>query len=211
MTHRLGWMAWATGTVVLVVVSACGGGAGTDPSPTPPSSPVSSASSPASPTTSSTSASPEDAATAAVVALMRRYFAVLDAVRQDPSLPLSRLSSVMTSVELTTQHRLVEGERQQHLRQTGETAIDRFTVQSVNLDDSVPSAGRVPTVTIDVCWDVSGADLVDKKGHSVVSATRPDRGWARYTVANHHWSTNPSGGWRVADGQDLKRTPCAAS
>jgi hypothetical protein len=142
---------------------------------------------------------------------MHRYFAVLDAVRQDPNLPLSRLNSVMTSVELTTQWHLVEGERRQHLRQTGETAIDRLTVQSVNLDDSGSFTGRVATVTIDVCWDVSGADLVDKKDHSVVSATRPDRGWTRYTVANNHWSANPSGGWRVAGGQDLKRTPCAAS
>lgn len=207
MTHRLGWMTWATGTVVLAAASACGG-TNADPSPAPPSPAISSSTAA---TTSSTPASPEDAAATASVDLVHRYFAVLDAVRQNPALPLSRLRTAMTSTELTTQRRLVQGERQQHLRQTGATAIDQLKVQAVSLDNADPSSGEVPTVTIDVCWDVSSADLVDDKGRSVVSATRPDRGWTRYTVTNHHWSANPSGGWRVAGGHDLKQAPCAAS
>lgn len=142
---------------------------------------------------------------------MRRYFVDLDAVRTNKSIPISRLASAMTSIELTTERRLVMHERQQGLRQTGDTTISDLKVQSVNLNNSDPSTGKVPTVTIDVCWDVSKADLVDKNGQSVVSPSRADRGWTRYTVANYHWSENPSGGWRIADGQDLKQKPCAAS
>jgi hypothetical protein len=117
----------------------------------------------------------------------------------------------MTSIELSAERRLVVHERRQHLRQTGRTRIDQLKVQSVNLDNSDPKLGKVPIVTVDVCWDVSGADLVNKSGHSVVSPSRADRGWTRYTVANYHWSKHRSDGWRVADGQDLRQAPCAAS
>lgn len=141
---------------------------------------------------------------------MRRYFVVLDTVRQDKSVPLARLASTMTSVELSTERRLVTAEREKGLRQTGTTRVDELKVQAIDLENADPSAGKVPTVMIDVCWDVSKADLVGKNGQSVVSPSRADRGWTRYTVANYHWSQNPSGGWRVADGQDLKQTPCAA-
>ena len=96
-------------------------------------------------------------------------------------------------------------------RQTGTTAISELKVQSVNLDNSDPDAGKVPTVVIDVCWDVSKVDVLDKSGKSIVSPTRPDTGWTRYTVANYDYAADPTGGWRVATGQDLKKTPCAAS
>ena len=84
-------------------------------------------------------------------------------------------------------------------------------VQSVTLDNSDPDAGKVPTVVIDVCWDVTKVDVLDKSGKSIVSPDRPDTGWTRYTVANYEYAADPTGGWRVATGQDLKQTPCAAS
>ena len=93
----------------------------------------------------------------------------------------------------------------------GTTAISELKVQSVNLDNSAPDAGKVPTVVIDVCWDVSKVDVLDKSGKSIVSPDRPDTGWTRYTVANYEYAADPTGGWRVATGQDLKQTPCAAS
>jgi hypothetical protein len=84
-------------------------------------------------------------------------------------------------------------------------------VQAVSLDNSDPSAGKVPTVTVDACWDVSNADLIDQSGKSMVSPSRANTGWTRYTVANYHWSESPSSGWRIATSQDLKQTSCAAS
>jgi hypothetical protein len=96
-------------------------------------------------------------------------------------------------------------------RQIGTTANSELTVQSVNLDNSDPSAGEVPTVVIDVCWDVSKVDVLDKSGKSIVSPNRPDTGWTRYTVANYKYAADPTSGWRVATGQDLKQTLCAAS
>jgi hypothetical protein len=116
----------------------------------------------------------------------------------------------MTNIELTTEQRLVTRERQQGDRQIGGTRIAALTVQSVNLDDSDPAAGKVPTVTVDVCWDVSKVDVVDGRGHSIVLPTRPNRAWTRYIVANYAWASSPAAGWRVADGTDLKRPPCAS-
>ena len=204
MKIRLGPISVATGTLLLVAVSACGGNAA-DP---PPSSPTSS--SPSAPTTSASPTSSEAAAAEATL-LVERYFAVLDRLRQDESVPLSELATVATSTQLSAEKHLVSAERSRSLHQTGHTRIRKLTVQSVNLDNADPSAGRVPTVSIDVCWDVSQADLVDANGKSVVSPTRVDRGWTRYTVANYHWKANPSGGWRIASSQTVKQTPCAAS
>jgi hypothetical protein len=205
MKIRLGQISLATGALVLVAVSACGSN-GADPPPSPPAS-----SSPSAPTTSASPTSPSDAAAADASSALHRYFAVLDRVRQDPSVPLSELATVATSTQLDSEKHLVTAERSRSLHQTGATNIRRLTVQSVNLDNSSPAVGKVPTVTIDVCWDVSQADLVDKNGKSAVSSARADRGWTRYTVANYHWNANPSGGWRIASSQDLKQTPCAAS
>jgi len=197
------------GVFVLAALSACGS-SDADPKSAPTTSPAIT-SSPTAETTSPSPSSPSDAATADATALVRSYFTVLDTVRSDPTSAVGRLSSVATSTQLTADKRLVTRERSQGLHQTGVTSIADLVVQSVNLDNSDPPAGRVPTATIDVCWDVSGADLVDKTGASVVSSERVARGWTRYTVANYHWSAKPSGGWRIASSQDLKQAPCAAS
>lgn len=205
MMNRLGLMSWATGALMLAALSACGGN---DPHSSPPPA---SSSSPTAMSSSASPASPSDKAAADAAALVRQYFATLDEVRTKPASSLSELNTVAIGTQLAAQTKLVKEGRQKGLRQVGSTRITQLTVQSVNLDNSDPSAGKVPTVTVDVCWDVSDADLVDKNGQSAVSPDRPDRGWTRYTVANYRWSANPSGGWRIASSQDLKQTPCAAS
>lgn len=206
MINRLGLISWATGTVMLAAVSACGG-SNTDPPPTSePSSP-----SPSSPTTSSSPSSPSDAASAAATDAVRSYFAVVDQLRSDPAVDLKKLKSVATSAQLNAVETLISRQRDEGQRQTGTTALNELEVQSVNLDDSDPKAGKVPTVVIDVCWDVTKVDVLDKSGKSIVSSDRPDTGWTRYTVANYKYAADPTGGWRVATGQDLKQTPCAAS
>lgn len=207
MTRSLGVKAWATGALVLVAVAACAS-CSSDADPAPSPTVDTSASASTSPTASPTSAS--EAASAAAEDVVRRYFVVLDDLRQHPAKPERLLSSVATSTQLAAQKRLIASEREQGLRQVGATGIAEWTVQSVNLDNADPSAGKVPTVTVDVCWDVSGADLVDKSGTSVVSQNRASTGWTRYTVANYHWSENPAAGWRIATSQDLKQMPCAA-
>ncbi len=142
---------------------------------------------------------------------MRNYFAVVDETRSDLASDLTRLKAVAISTQLSAVNALLRRQRDAGQRQVGTTAINDLTVQSVNLDNSAPDAGRAPAVVIDVCWDVSEVDVLDERGKSIVGPDRPDTGWTRYTVANYDYAADPSGGWRVATGQDLKRTPCAAS
>lgn len=125
--------------------------------------------------------------------------------------PLNKLSTVATSTQLSAEETLLRSQRSKGLRQIGDTTVARVKIQTVNLDNSDPAAGKVPTVQVDVCWDVTKVDVVDKNGKSVVSPSRPDTSWTRYTAVNYHYSTDPTRGWRIATGQDLKQKPCAAS
>ena len=166
-----------------------------------------------SPTATASTTSPTDAATAEATAAMtellrrpRRAPAAIHASR--PQEAEDRRD------ERTAQRRADTRQVDSAIRASARSArprISELKVQSVNLDNSDPEAGKVPTVVIDVCWDVSKVDVLDKSGKSIVSPDRPDTGWTRYTVANYDYAADPTGGWRVATGQDLKKTPCAAS
>ncbi len=206
MKIRLRLISWATGTLMLAAVSACGGA-----DPDPPATAEPSSTSPSPSATSASPSSPSDAASADATESLRSYFTVVDELRSDPAAELKKLKSVATSAQLNAVQTLIDRQRDQGQRQTGTTALNELKVQSVNLDNSDPKAGKVPTVVIDVCWDVSKVDVLDKSGKSIVSPDRPDTGWTRYTVANYEYAADPTGGWRVATGQDLKQTPCAAS
>lgn len=206
MKIRLGLISWATGTVMLAAISACGGDDTDPPAPAEPSS-----TSPSSPVTSASPSSPSQSASADATDAIRNYFTVLDQLRNDPAADLKELMSVATSAQLNAVETLIGRQRDEGQRQSGTTAVDELKVQSVNLDNSDPKAGKVPTVVINVCWDVSKVDVLDKSGKSIVSPDRPDAGWTRYTVANYDYAADPTGGWRVATGQDLKKTPCAAA
>jgi hypothetical protein len=205
MNYRLGFRSWAAGALVLAAVTACND-SGSDPGPI--SSPTSASSTPIGP---ASTMSPTDVASTNATDVVRRYYAVLDEVRQNPKLPISKLRQVETGVELDADIRLVRSERSKDLRQIGSAKLVEVKAQSVNLDNSDPRAGKVPTVVVDVCWDVSAVDVVDRSGKSVVTPTRPDQGRTRYMVANYRWTTDPTHGWRVASGQDLELAPCAAS
>ena len=192
MKIRLGLISWATGTLMLAAVSACGA-SDTDPPPdsapssSSPATPTPSAT-PTAPSASATPTSPSDAATADATSAVRNYFAVVDDLRSDPATGLKQLKAVATSVQLNAVETLIRRQRGEGQRQTGTTTISELKVQSANLDNSDPDAGKVPTVVIDVCWDVSEVDVLDKSGKSIVSANRPDTGWTRYTVTNYEYA-----------------------
>lgn len=161
--------------------------------------------------TTSAAPSESDLASQAATDLVHTYYRLRDELRQEPKTSLRRLESVATSTELEAQRTLFQSERDEKVRQTGSTEITVLKVQSINLDNSDPAGGAVPTVEVDVCWDVSDVDILNSAGKSIVSPDRPDTGWIRYTVANYEWDADPAGGWRVATSQDLQRAPCAVS
>ena len=208
MTNTRRFSLLATATAVAIAMGGCASD-GNDPEATP--TPTSSSSSPAPTTTSPTPQSDSEIASQAATAILRQYYDVRNELRQDPSKSLSMLDDVAISTELAAQKNLFTKERKQGLHQTGETKVVELDVQSVNLDNSDPKAGKVPTVQIDLCFDVSNVEVVDKTGKSVISPDRPDTGWIQFLVSNYQWDTDPAGGWRVASSKDIERTPCEAS
>jgi hypothetical protein len=136
--------------------------------------------------------------------MVRQYFETVGQVRQDPKRPASDLDAVASSTQLLAQKNLLKRQRADGLHQVGITQVVRLKVQSVSLDDPA-------TAVIDVCWDVSGVDVVDGDGKSVVTPERKDVGWTRLTVTNATWETAPTDGWRVSGGSDLGKEPCVGS
>jgi hypothetical protein len=118
---------------------------------------------------------------------------------------------VTTGTEASAERSFFRDQRRRGERQAGPTRVAVLKVQSVNLDLTDPASDTVPTVVVDVCWDVSKVDVLGRDGRSILTPKRPDTGWTRYTVVNYRFAADPRGGWRVASGQDLKRTPCVAS
>lgn len=196
--HRV--PAIATSVLALAAVTACAESSPTTTPTTTPTQPVT--------TPSATATSDTEVARAAATNIVHDYFAVLDDLRQDHDQSIHGLTKVATSTQLTAAQRLVENERAKKLKQVGDIRLAETSVENVSLDNSDPKAGKVPTVTIDVCWDVRDVDVVDAAGTSVVSPDRADFGWTRFIVANYHYRTDPATGWRVASGEDLKQTPC---
>lgn len=205
MTNARSARALATAALLLVAVTACAED-GSDP-PTGDSAATNSPT-PITTSTPRTPATDSEVASEAASSAVRTYYVVRDELRQSPTTKLTKLTKVAISGELAAQQALFRRERKDGLHQTGDTEIAELTVQSVNLDNSDPEAGRVPTVQVDVCYDVLGVDILDKKGNSVVTDDRPDTGWIRYLVSNYNFEADPSGSWRVASSQNLERTPC---
>lgn len=195
----------ATAALLLAAVTSCAD-SGSDPEPT--STPTITSTAP-SPSASPTSAS--EIASKGAAEAVRRYYDVRNQLRKDPKQPLDLLKTVAIGTELGTQQNLFKRERNDELHQTGETKVSVLEVQAVNLDNSDPSVGKVPTVQVDVCFDVGDVDLINAGGKSVVSDDRPDTGWQRYIVANYEYHSDPAGAWKVASGQDIGRAPCHAS
>lgn len=206
MTHKRGAIALATAALVLATVASCADN-GNDPE----ASPRPTTSSPAPTTSSPTPQSESEKASEAASTLIADYYATVDKLSQDSNAPLGQLSNVATSLQLSAQRKLLKTQHENGQRQTGNTRVAQIQVQSVNLDNSDPKSGKVPTVEVDVCWDVSDVDVVDADGKSVVAPSRPDAGWTRLTVANYDYKSDPVQGWRVATGQDIERKPCVAS
>jgi hypothetical protein len=208
MKYRLGLRSCATGALVLAAVSACAYG-NSEPADPTTSSPSATAT-PSAPETSARPTPPSEAAASEARRTVRKYFSTIDQLAQNPSANLKALAAVMTSTELNAEKKFLRDQHRRGERQVGDTRLADVKVQSVTLNNSDPGAGKVPTVVVDVCWDVSKVDVLGRDGTSIVNPNRQDTGRTRYTVANYKFAADPSGGWRVAGGQDLEQTPCAA-
>ena len=207
MTNTRRTLALALAALLVCALAGCSD----DPASTTTPTDSTSSSSPSPSSTSSDPPTDSEVAEQAATQLATDYFAAVDHVRQDVKEPLKQLMKVAIGGQLAAQELLTRNQHKVGNRQVGDTRVVDIVIQSVNLDNSDPTAGRVPTVQMDVCWDVSDVDVVNSQGKSIVSPDRADRGWTRFTVANHRWKAQPEDGWRISNGQDLKKAPCSAA
>lgn len=187
----------AVAAVVMLAAAGCTSTA--NPAPTPTTDASSPATSP-SPTTDS------ERAAADVEAMVREYYRVSDTVAKDPA-DVAPLDAVAADPALSRSQAEFEQWAADGWRQTGDLTVAELVVQAVSLGSSDDEA----TAQVDVCYDVTGLDIVDADGTSQVAADRPDRRWERLTMVRIDNAADAGTAWRVSDQKTLEQEPCAAS
>ena len=170
---------------------------GTTPPPaTPPSStsPMTpSPSSTAAPTSSpSTTPSPKPTSkTDEVTTAVSKYHRVLDELGQKPPRdPYKKLFTVTRDEEFDMWQDVMIQQSFAGERQVGGTKVMFVKHGKITKKDGQRR------VVAEVCVDVSGVDMLDKKGKSVISKDRPDR------AAEKLWMVAEDGSWYVYKSRD---------
>jgi hypothetical protein len=112
----------------------------------------------------------EEEALAAAEELYGKYEKVTDAIAQAGWSDLNGLEQVLRGDALEAEQKAALDLEGKGLHQVGNSSFDSLSLQTV----SDQGKGSVELVVY-VCGDVSGVDVVDKNGDSVVSPERPDR------------------------------------
>lgn len=182
--------ALAATTLALGALAACDSADGANtPTPTAaatspatntaPATPSASPSSP--PATSSTptpsqtpSASPTSKAgkdKQGVTKVIERFEAIRDKLNSNPKSNITELATVARDSSYLTWGRAIRVNREKHYRQVGTTGVQVTKVaKSKNQWHAT------------ACIDVSKVDVVDKKGHSIVSPNRPDKVTSKFVL-----------------------------
>jgi len=158
------------------------------------------------PSTQPTQQSPEDQAAATAQARYRDFLRVVDAVGIAGFVSDAPLKAVAVPPELVVQQLTVRQSKPQGRRQNGYTRLTSLSVSSVDL---TPPAGGYPEVVLQACVDVSGVDVTDRTGKSVVSAGRAPRSKSTVTMYAYKKGTvgAEAGGWYVYQAT-AKNEPC---
>ena len=179
--------------VALVVVPAAGCTSGTaQPSPVKTSAVSTPAS--ASPTPTPTP-SPEEALRAEEV--VRAYLrAQTDCLTDPPTTEITCFDPVAIGTELINLKNALTSAQAMETRVVGDIAVGSILLQSVDLaDDAAASPPVVPTVVFAVCADVSGYNVVDKAGQSIVPPGRAATSRLKVSVYNYAYPDQAR--WRV--------------
>lgn len=177
-----------------------------DPAVTPDAPPSTPTAATAAPTTQPSQQAPADQAAAAAEARYREFLRVGDTVGANGFSRAAAYEAVAVSPELAVQQLSVRQSRAQGLRQAGQTRLASLEVSSVDLD---PPAGGYPKVVLQACLDVSGVDVTDRSGLSVVTADREPRSKSTVTMYQYKEGTvgAEAGGWYVYEAT-AKNEPC---
>jgi hypothetical protein len=158
----------------------------------------------ASPSVAVSQPTSEDQAAVAAEARYREFLRVRDDIGHAGYRSASAFDTVAVSPERTVQEISVRKAR--GLREVGTTGVVSIKVLSVDL---TPTAGNYPAVVLQACIDVSGVDVLDGHGKSVVSPTRVPRSQSTVTMYQYAKGTKgaAAGGWFVFEATS-KAEPC---
>ena len=176
---------------IAVLAASCTGDT-TAPSPVT----TSAASTPA--TTSPTpTPSPEDEAALRAQEVVRAYLrAQTDCLTDPPTTQITCFDPVAIGTELVNLKNALSSAQAMTTRVVGEIAVASIKLQGVDLkSDAAASPPVVPTVVFDVCADVSGYNVVDKAGKSIVPPDRAATSPLEVSVYNYKYPDQPE--WRV--------------
>lgn len=184
-----------------LLISSCGSQDDPVAQPTP-SSTAPTTSAPAS--SSVVPVSAEDQAVAEATDLVKAYYAEIDRVNIDPNADANTLRDVTANEAFDLQLRTALQTKARGLTQIGNVRVLEVTPFSIDLSsDATAQPPKYPTIVMDTCIDVSGVDVVDAEGKSVVASTRPPQSAARVDVVQFDF------GWRVNKIQSAGQ-PCEA-
>lgn len=197
------------GVVLLAALSGCSSSSEAAPPIVRSATPSISSSPSATPSPTATAPpTPEEQATSQAQQAVRSYYEVTDRLGADATPDLEALRTVSTGTALNDARNQLISHQTQGWKQIGGTRVVAMTPTSISLVNK-PSQQppQVPTVKIDVCYDVSGLNVVDASGKSVVAARRQDKALAEMGVSNYAWPS--AQGWKVAY-TVITEKPCGA-
>lgn len=188
------------GIAILVV------GGGDDPAPPPPAPAAVDEPADTKPV-QQPAQTPEDLAAAEAEERYRDFLRVGDDVGQGGFVSADPFDAVTVLPERAYQETAFRNaQRTPGLRQTGTTQIASLSVTSVDL---TPEPGGYPEVVLQACLDVSGVDIVDGTGSSIVLPEREERSKSTVTMYRYEPGTKgaEAGGWFVYEATALNE-PC---
>jgi len=201
-THPAHRLTAAAGIAALaLLISSCGGPDDPVAQPTPSSAAPSSSA----PTSASVvPVSAEDQAVADASDLVVKYYAAIDRVNLDPNTDANTLRDVTANEAFDLQLRTALQTKSRGLTQIGNVRVLDVKPFSIDLSsDSTTNPRKYPTIVMDTCIDVTGVNVVDAEGKSVVATTRPPQSAARIDVVQFDF------GWRV-NAIESAGQPCGA-
>ena len=148
---------------------------------------------------------PADLAAAEAQERYREFLRIDDQIGREGYESSALYDTVLVSPQRALEE--VEFRQSQQLpdaRVIGDTELASLSVASVNLE---PEPGGYPTVVLQACIDVSGVDVVDGSGNSLVSPERVDRTRSTVTLYRLEATAERPEGWYITEATSLGE-PC---
>jgi hypothetical protein len=208
--YRAATVVIAATTTVMLLASCTSDGSGKKTDPPSRTATVTSPSSTPTPAPTTTAPkAPDVVAREQAVALVRKYYTVIDDAHNNPK-TAKALNTVTMDEELSAQIRSLNIHLRMGGKSGGRVKVVNVTPGFVNLSYKPNANPRVlPTVTVTTCIDLRGITYVDAKGHSLIPPDRAPFYIETLTVQNFD-PPKPST-WRVAVDRNKGASSCAGT